>query len=244
MELSLQDEHKEHFLSIARLCSFAGTSKALRGEFSPSISFSSPATAVKAPSRTYTRPPSTITAPASSLVRIGQQSPAATPPVALSLPTISATDPSHYQFVDLPPPVIFQNFFGESQLIHISSFDHRSLAGFTWLRSSLSSRLRSSHLLNSITGASKHQVHGNQAPAVFSDRLLQSLSPAILSFRRVTGSFGFVISSSADSPARFHPFADPHRRSRFSFSSVRLFQLCEIQRHHRLLRPVALAILR
>ncbi|KAF8369543.1 hypothetical protein HHK36_032439 [Tetracentron sinense] len=168
-------------------------------------SFSSSATAAKAPSRTYTRPPSTITAPASSLVRIGQQSPAATP-----LLTISAIDPSHYQFVDLPPPGIFQNFFG---------FDHRSLAGLTWLRSSLSSRLRSSHLLNSITGASKHQVHRNQAPAVFSDRLLQSLSPAILLFRRVTGSSGFVISSSADSPARFHPFADPHRRNRFSFSS-------------------------
>ncbi|KAF8397442.1 hypothetical protein HHK36_016359 [Tetracentron sinense] len=91
-----------------------------RGEFSPSISFSSPATAVKAPSRTYTRSPS-ITAPASSFVRSGQQSPVATLPVALSLPTISATDPSHYQFIDLPPPVIFQNFFGESQLIHISN---------------------------------------------------------------------------------------------------------------------------
>ncbi|KAF8399815.1 hypothetical protein HHK36_015686 [Tetracentron sinense] len=38
------------------------------------------------------------------------------------------------------------------------------------------------------------------------------LSPAILSFRRVT----------ADIPARFHPFADPHLRSRFSFSSDEL----------------------
>ncbi|KAF8379135.1 hypothetical protein HHK36_028564 [Tetracentron sinense] len=112
----------------------------------PSV-FTPSATAAKAPSRTYTRPPSTITAPASSLARIGQQSPAATPSL-----TISAIDPSHYQFVDLPPPGIFQNFFGESQLPYIK-FDHRSLAGFTWLRSSLSSRLRSSHLLNSITGA-------------------------------------------------------------------------------------------
>ncbi|KAF8379136.1 hypothetical protein HHK36_028565 [Tetracentron sinense] len=72
----------------------------------PSV-FTPSATAAKAPSRTYTRPPSTITAPASSLARIGQQSPAATPSL-----TISAIDPSHYQFVDLPPPGIFQNFFG------------------------------------------------------------------------------------------------------------------------------------
>ncbi|KAF8402904.1 hypothetical protein HHK36_010996 [Tetracentron sinense] len=99
-DVLLVPDLEQNLLSVGQLVEYGKESSLLPSVFTPS------ATAAKAPSRTYTRPPSTITAPASSLARIGQQSPAATPSL-----TISAIDPSHYQFVDLPPPGIFQNFF-------------------------------------------------------------------------------------------------------------------------------------
>ncbi|KAF8377041.1 hypothetical protein HHK36_030413 [Tetracentron sinense] len=70
----------------SRHFTFLASDSCRKEKFTPSISFYSPAATTKA----------------------SKQPPVATPPVASSLSTISATDLSKHQSIDLPPPAIFR----------------------------------------------------------------------------------------------------------------------------------------